>query len=71
MNVQWVEKYKPKKYEDLIVNINKIQIINNWLVNFSKNTNGTILVSGVHGVGKNVSIEILLNILELEISTTL
>jgi hypothetical protein len=61
MNVQWVEKYKPKKYEDLIVNINKIQIINNWLVNFSKNTNGTILVSGVHGVGKNVSIEILLN----------
>lgn len=60
-NIQWIDKYKPTNFDDITINKDQLILINNWLINFNdKDTHGTIIVSGNHGVGKNTSIELLL-----------
>jgi len=72
MNKQniWTEKYEPKTTNDLIINIDKIKQIRSWLENFkNENQPGTIIVSGNHGIGKNISLNILLNELNYTVKT--
>jgi len=58
----WIEKYRPTKSTDIIGNSNAIHGIKNWLNNFGRaNTSGTIIVSGNHGVGKSMSVSIILH----------
>jgi DNA polymerase III delta prime subunit len=66
----WIEKYEPKKLDDLIVNIEKLKKIEYWLENF-KNIEqpNSIIISGNHGIGKNVSLNILLKKLNYTFKT--
>ena len=65
--LQWIDKYKPNNVNDILINKNSITHINNWLNNFqSSNNSGSIIISGTHGVGKNISIELLLKNLNYE-----
>jgi len=66
-NILWVDKYKPTNINELFINRNSIIHINNWLNNFESNNNlGSIIISGNHGIGKNISIELLLKNLNYE-----
>ena len=56
----WIEKYKPKKIKDIIGNSNSILKINHWLSNFKNEKNSSIVISGYHGVGKNLITKIIL-----------
>jgi len=57
---KWIDKYKPKKIKDIIGNSNSILKINHWLSNFKNENNSSIVISGYHGVGKNLITKILL-----------
>jgi len=68
--ILWTEKYQPKSINDLIINIDKVKQIKKWLEDFkNQNQTGTIIVSGNHGIGKNVSLTILLNELNYSVKT--
>jgi replication factor C large subunit len=56
----WIEKYKPKKIKDIIGNSNSILKINHWLSNFRNEKHSSLVISGYHGVGKNLITKILL-----------
>ena len=58
---KWIDRYKPKKIKDIIGNSNSILKINHWLSNFKNEKNSSIVISGYHGVGKNLITKILLD----------
>ena len=65
-SLQWVDKYKPVKIEDIIGNKKPIQEIYNWLKVFTKekkpgsNFKNSILISGPPGIGKTSTAHIIL-----------
>ena len=70
----WTEKYQPTKLNDLIVNKDKIMEIKDWLEKFDnrsseQNLERTIIISGSHGIGKNISLNILLKELNYTVKT--
>ena len=57
----WIEKYKPTKSSELICNTLQVQKIINWLNNFKNPTTpSSIIITGPHGVGKSISIQLIL-----------
>lgn len=80
MNTTWLEFFKPKKISDLETNPKAVQAILNWIKNFNniKNTKPTtkssikscLLITGNHGVGKSVTIEVILQELNYDIHYT-
>jgi DNA polymerase III delta prime subunit len=69
-HILWTEKYEPKSISELVINKDKIIKIKNWLINFSSpNEPSTIIVYGSHGIGKNVSLNILLQELKYDTKT--
>jgi len=56
----WIDKYKPTKIKDIIGNGSNILKFNHWLKNFENETNSSIVISGYHGVGKNLITKIAL-----------
>ena len=56
----WIEKYKPKDIKDIIGNSSNILKFNHWLKNFENEKNSSIVISGYHGVGKNLITKIVL-----------
>ena len=77
VNLSWVQKYEPKTCEDLTINLDAISKIKLWLQTFANKTKtadqtansypNTLMVSGPHGSGKNISLKILLNSLNYEV----
>ena len=66
----WIEKYEPKTLSDIIINIDKIKLIGNWLENYKNiNQSSSIIISGNHGIGKNISLNILLKSLNYDFKT--
>ena len=64
VDILWIQKYEPKTIKDIIINIDKLNSIKTWLDNFNNdNYPGSIIITGNHGVGKNISINILLKTL--------
>lgn len=63
MEKLWVNKYKITKLSDIVGNREQIIKIRNWLLNInnSNNKSRAIIISGVHGIGKSLAIQILLN----------
>lgn len=57
----WVNKYKSKTLADIIGNKNQIIKIKNWLSNINNLKSRGIIISGVHGIGKSLTIKLLLN----------
>ncbi len=56
----WINKWKPLNIGDIIGNKQNIQKIDEWLAKFDKHNNNAIIISGAHGIGKTLSIELLL-----------
>ena len=60
INNIWVSKYQPKTLEEIIGNKQQILKIRKWLINFENSENHAIVISGGHGIGKNLLIKLLL-----------
>lgn len=59
----WINKWKPKDISEVIGNKTAIKYIDDWLANFetsSHNHNSTIIITGIHGIGKTLIIKLLL-----------
>jgi hypothetical protein len=59
-NYNWIEKYKITNLDDLIDNKDQINKLRNWLNNFETSKFHTTVISGGHGVGKNLISTLLL-----------
>lgn len=62
--VSWVDKYRPQTLDEIVGNKMQIDVFCNWMKRFtgeskSKRTN-SITVSGAHGTGKTLTIELIL-----------
>ena len=60
INNIWLSKYQPKTLNEIIGNKEHIIIIKKWLLNFSNSDNHALVISGGHGIGKNLLIKLLL-----------
>ena len=56
----WINKWKPNDITEIIGNKQSISKIDEWLSKFDKHTNNSIIISGSHGIGKTLAIELLL-----------
>ena len=61
--LSWTDKYKPTTLDDIIANKNEIKKIEDWLKNYKSNNkkpySGSLIVSGNHGTGKNIILNLL------------
>jgi replication factor C subunit 1 len=60
MDNLWTSKYKPSNISDIIGNKLSISKIDEWLEKFNSHNNNAIIISGSHGIGKTLSVELLL-----------
>jgi replication factor C subunit 1 len=56
----WINKYIPKRLQDIIGNTNQINKFNKWLNEYSNNKSKSIIISGSQGLGKKLTIQLLL-----------
>lgn len=56
----WINKWKPTNVCDVIGHKQAISKIDEWLDKFDQHNNNAIIISGAHGIGKTLSIELLL-----------
>jgi replication factor C subunit 1 len=57
----WVNKYKPTHINNIIGNKENITKIQNWLINFPTSKYHAAIISGGHGVGKNIITRLILD----------
>jgi replication factor C subunit 1 len=50
----WINKYKPKKLNEMIGNYDEKIKFKKWLNGFDKSPNHTAIITGGHGIGKNL-----------------
>jgi replication factor C subunit 1 len=68
MDNLWLLKYKPKTCNDIIGHGDTIKNIKNWLYSFNDaNSASSIIISGNHGIGKTITINLILNELNYNI----
>ena len=60
MDSLWVNKWKPKNITDIIGHKNQIKRIHNWLKNIHESKKQAIIVSGNHGIGKTLTVRLIL-----------
>ena len=58
-NKLWINKYKPTNVNDIYGHVQQIKEIKDWLKDID-NKNKTIIISGSKGIGKKLSIELIL-----------
>ena len=61
MSNLWVEKYRPSKLDELIINNTDLKKIKEWFSNFKESKQKCLLLHGTPGVGKTCIAKILLN----------
>ena len=57
MNDLWINKYKPHKIDKIIGNVKQIETFKQWIQN---PTNSSIIISGNQGLGKTLTIKLIL-----------
>ena len=57
----WINKYRSTSLNDIIGNKEQIIKIKNWLLNINNYKSRAIIISGVHGIGKSLTIKLLLD----------
>lgn len=61
MESLWVNKYRPKELSQIIGHKNQINKFKDWLLNIkTKLKNNAIIISGNHGIGKTLTIQLIL-----------
>jgi replication factor C subunit 1 len=56
----WINKYKPTSINQIIGNSNQIKNFKDWICNLSTNKNQGIIISGNQGLGKTLTIKLIL-----------
>jgi replication factor C subunit 1 len=56
----WINKWTPKCINDIIGNKQAIKRIDEWLSNFDNTNINNLIISGNHGIGKSLTIKLLL-----------
>jgi replication factor C subunit 1 len=56
----WINKWKPNDVNNIVGNKQAMSKIDEWLSKFDKHNNNSIIISGSHGIGKTLAIELLL-----------
>ena len=56
----WINKYKPTYINQIIGNHDQINTFRSWITNLSSNKNQSIIVSGNQGLGKTLTIKLIL-----------
>jgi len=59
MDKLWVNKYRPKYLNEVIGNKDQIDNIKKWILNLNTNKNQAIIISGIHGIGKSLTIKLI------------
>jgi len=68
MDNLWLLKYTPKTTNEIIGHKESINKIKYWLSTFNKtNTTSSLIISGIHGIGKTIMINLILNELNYHI----
>jgi replication factor C subunit 1 len=61
MNTElWINKYKPQDINQIIGNTEQIKKFKEWLMNLSQNKSQGIIISGNQGLGKTLTIKLIL-----------
>jgi len=55
----WINKWKPHNLAEIVGNKQSITKMEEWLVKFNQHNNNAIILSGGHGIGKSLTIELL------------
>jgi replication factor C subunit 1 len=56
----WLNKYQPKNLNEIVGNKNQIIKIKKWLLNYDNQDKHATVISGGHGIGKNLTIKLAL-----------
>lgn len=59
-NDLWINKWRPTCIDDIVGNKPNIQKLENWIANFDTDKNNSIIINGKHGIGKTLSVQLLL-----------
>lgn len=57
----WINKYKPSSLNKIIGNSTQIENLKEWITNLNNNKSQGIIISGNQGLGKTLTIKLLLN----------
>ena len=57
----WINKYKPVSINNIIGNTTQIKNFKEWITNLSSNKSQGIIISGNQGLGKTLTIKLILN----------
>ena len=64
MDNSWSKKYEPKRLEDVVGHKYRISEFDKWISKFNNNkktySTNSIMISGVHGIGKSLIINLML-----------
>lgn len=56
----WINKYKPTSLSKVVGNLNQINVFRSWINNLSTHKNQGIIISGNQGLGKTLTVKLLL-----------
>ncbi len=59
MDKLWVNKYRPKYLNEVIGHKEQIDKIKKWILNLNSNKNQAIIISGIHGIGKSLTVKLI------------
>jgi replication factor C subunit 1 len=59
MDKLWVNKYRPTYLNEVIGHKEQIKKIKSWILNLHVNKNQAIIISGIHGIGKSLTIKLI------------
>ena len=60
MEELWINKYRVENLKDFIGNSNQIAKIKDWLLNINNFKSKALIISGVHGIGKSLTVNLIL-----------
>lgn len=65
MEKSWLNKYKPKTIDNVVGHKDKIKELDKWVCKFTGNkkayTTNSVIISGIHGIGKTLIINLILD----------
>lgn len=60
MNTLWINKWKPNKLQDIVGHSIQINKIKSWIEKVKDKKYQSLIISGNHGIGKNITINLIL-----------